>query len=132
MATTQAPTPQKTSFLKRLFARKSIAQGTTKYRPTRQPDHPKQARQVRKRAWLHGGSPYVPIFFNLDSTGLNHRQRRSHYASSRGKAVDEGRKKKRIRGEYCGRKLERLIRAGAPLGVVQSLRWKIRDFLDNQ
>jgi hypothetical protein len=72
MATTQAPTPQKTSFLKRLFARKPIAQGTTKYRPTRQPDHPKQARQVRKRAWLHGGSPYVPIFFNLDSTGLNH------------------------------------------------------------
>jgi hypothetical protein len=123
-----APTPKKTSLLRRLFTRKPVMRKTVAGQQTHQPERPKLSR--RERRDQPGG--YEPVLFNLDVTGLNHKQRRSYYASRKGKAVDDGRKKKRIRGEYCGRKLERLIRAGAPLHVVQKLRYQIRDFLDKQ
>ena len=130
MATNNGSTVQKTSFLKKLFTRKPIMKGVPAGTQTPQPERPKLSRGERRSKRLFGG--YIPVFFNLDVTGLNHKQRRSYYASLKGKALVDGHKKKRIRGEYCGRKLERLIRSGAPLHVVQRLRWQIRDFLDSR
>ena len=130
---TQTPSmPQKTSFLKKLFVRKPVMRKMAPGAQTPQPERPALSRQERKHAWRREGDLYRPIFFNLDVTGLNHKQRRSYYASRKGKAVEEGRKKKRLRGEYCGRKLERLIRAGAPLREVIRLKRQIRDFLGSQ
>ena len=128
MATDNGSTVQKTTFLKKLFARKPVKRVVLAGTQTPQPERPKLARRERRRT--PGG--YVPILFNLDVTGLNHKQRRSYYASRKGKAVEDGRRKKAARGEFCGRKLERLIRSGAPLRVVQRLRWQIRDFLDSR
>ena len=129
----KAPTMvQKTSFFKRLFTRKPVIRKDLVHKQTPQPERPRLSHRERKDAWKKGGPRYTPIFFNLDVTGLNHRQRRSYYASRKGKVVEDGRKKKQERGTYCGRKLERLIRAGAPLNVVTRLRYQIRDFLDNQ
>lgn len=119
---------QKTSLLKSLFARKPTMRKTTRGQQTPQPERPKLSRRERRNR----SSGYKPILFNLDVTGLNHTQRRSYYASRKGKAVEDGRKKKRIRGTYCGRKLERLIRAGVPLHEVQNLKRQIRDFLANR
>ena len=128
MTQTQTPTmPQKTSFLKKLFARKPVMRKDVAGKQTPQPERPALRHAERKRQ--PGG--YRPIFFNLDVTGLNHKQRRSYYASRKGKAVEEG-KKKRLRGMYCGRKLERLIRAGAPLREVKGLKRQIRDFLGSR
>lgn len=130
---TQTPSmPQKTSFLNRLFTRKPVIRKDLAHKQTLQPERPSLSHRERRDAWKKGGDPYIPIFFNLDVTGLNHRQRRFYYASRKGKVVEDGRRKKRTRGEYCGRKLDRLIRAGAPLNVVTRLRRQIRDFLDNQ
>ena len=128
MATDNGSIVRKTSFLKKLFTRKPIKRAVPAGTQTRQPERPRLSRSERKRT--PGG--YVPVLFNLDVTGLNHKQRRSYYASRKGKAVEDGRRKKAVRGEFCGRKLERLIRSGAPLQVVQRLRWQIRDFLGSR
>ena len=101
----------------------------TNYKATRSgPDHSLSGRQQRKLDGRLSGRGFARVYFEPHKHGPR-RARRAVMPEARGKAVVSGRVKARRRGEYCGRKLERLIRSGAPLREVARLRREIRDFL---
>ena len=86
----------------------------------------RQARKLEARLLKTG---WEPVYFQLHKTGLNHQQRRQYIGQRKNKALEDARRKKQDRGEFCGRKLERLIRCGAPLFEVNALKREIRKFL---
>jgi len=94
----------------------------------RGPEHQASPRQQRKLAGRASGRGFERVYFETHKHGPRS-QRRRLVPAARGKAVVGGRVKAQRRGEFCGRKLERLIRAGAPLREVLALRREIRDFL---
>ena len=101
----------------------------TAYKATRSgPEHALTRRQQRKLEGRLSGRGFKLVYFETSKYGPR-RSRRAAVPSSRGKALVSGRVKAQRRGEHAGRKLERLIRCGAPLCVVCSLRREIRDFL---
>jgi hypothetical protein len=71
---------------------------------------------------------FRPILFNTHRYGPRF-YRRQQEAEKRGKGGEAWRRKKHIRGEYYGRKLDALIRSGAPFGTVQIERKVMRALL---
>lgn len=71
---------------------------------------------------------FTPIINEMHPHG-NRRTRRYAHAVSQGRVGEGWKRKKRIRGEYYGRKLDSLIRSGAPMREVQRERIIIRALL---
>lgn len=71
---------------------------------------------------------FRPILCRMHKHGPRHYRRRMN-AVNRGCVGEAWRRKKYIRGEYYGRKLERLIRSGAPFYKVRAEREVIRALL---
>jgi hypothetical protein len=86
-------------------------------------------RQQRKLEGRLSGDGFQRVYFQTHKHG-NRLARLRVVPEARGKAVAGGRRKAQRRGEFCGRKLERLVRCGAPLREVQALRREIRAFLN--
>lgn len=71
---------------------------------------------------------FRPILFEMHRYGPRSYRRRQQ-ADRRGKGGEGWRRKKRLRGEYYGRKLEQLIRSRASFAKVQIERKIIRALL---
>lgn len=81
-----------------------------------------ETREEREKA------AFRPLLFQMHRNGLRHYRRRQ-WADMKGEIGEGCRRKKAIRGEYYGRKLEALIRSGAPFYRVQNERRVIRALL---
>ena len=71
---------------------------------------------------------FRPILFNTNKFGPRF-YRRQQAAANRGKGGEGWRRKKYIRGEYYGRKLDALIRSRVPFSAVQVERKVVRALL---
>jgi len=91
-------------------------------RSRKEPRTRRQARKAAARAALQG---FQPLIGEMHAAG-NRRTRRA-WQSQRGSAG--WRQKKAVRGEYYGRKLEELIRSGAPFVKVRYERSVMRSLL---
>jgi len=94
----------------------------------RGPSHQMSKRQQRKLEGCLSGAGLQRVYFQTHKHG-NRLARLRVVPAARGKATVGGRAKAQRKGEFCGRKLERLIRCGAPLREVLALRREIREFL---
>ena len=94
----------------------------------RGPEHTLSSRQQRKLDGRLSGEGFQRVYFQPRPQGTR-RMLRAVVPEARGKATVGGRRKAQRRGEHAGRKLERLVRCGAPLREVLALRREIRAFL---
>lgn len=78
---------------------------------------PRTKRQQRKAEARAKGVAFMAMTGDTHPHGPR-RMRRRRYHEAKGKGIDRWRVNKAWRGERHGRALERLIRAGAPLHVV--------------
>lgn len=87
---------------------------------------PRTRRQARKAAAREQNVAFHPIMNEMH----RHGNRRTRLARSSNRELGQGwRRKKYIRGEYYGRRLEAVIRSRAPLRIVKRERTIIRALL---
>lgn len=89
---------------------------------------PRTRRQARKAEARAAGTGFTPIMGEMHPHGNRHARRHAS-AVARSRVGDGWRRKKALRGEYYGRKLENLIRSGAPLAHVRAEQIIIRSLL---
>lgn len=105
-------------------------------RRSRKPFSQRQARKAAARVAMalattreeREEAAFRPILFEVHRYGPRFYRRRQQ-ADLRGKGGEGWRRKKYLRGEYYGRKLEQLIRSRAPFAEVQVERKIIRALL---